>query len=73
MTCTFCRLAHDIAASTASSVPPAALRAFAMTSAAFGATPRYTVPSPAMVPATWVPCPTSSVSPAPLKSDLATT
>ena len=40
ITCTCCLLAQDIAASTASSVPPAALSAFAMTSDAPGATPR---------------------------------
>jgi len=40
MTRTSCWLAHDIAARTASSVPPAAESAFAMTSDAPGATPR---------------------------------
>jgi len=39
-TSTFMRLSHESAASTVSSVPPFKERAFAITSDAFGATPR---------------------------------
>ena len=68
ITSTFWRLAQESAARTVSSVPPPIESAFATISVAFGATPRYTGPAPATIPATWVPWPTSSSPRPPVKS-----